>query len=378
LDISEKRISQDGRFLVRVGEERFDVRVSTLPTQNGEKVVMRLLDPRTACVPFERLGFSSQGSKKFQQLIRQPQGMVLVTGPTGSGKSTTLYSAVNSIRSSSINITTIEDPIEYVIEGLNQVQVNKRSGRTFASCLRSILRQDPNVVLVGEIRDAETAEIALTSAQTGHLLLSTLHTNDSLSAVSRLADLGIPAFLIASSLSAVLAQRLVRKLCENCSSPEPLDKDQASLLQSLDLRHMPKLLFAAKGCEKCDGEGYRGRVGIYELLVVDEVLAEAIRSGAQEEVLRDLAIASGMVPLMDDALAKVIKGMTTLEEVVRVVPQSKRKNVACGNCDQLLSPAFRFCPQCATPIGSCVRRNVDLLSPLAGVLNSFDPSTRPI
>lgn len=279
--------------------------------------------------------------------------MILVTGPTGSGKSTTLYSAVNLIRSNTINITTIEDPIEYELAGINQVQVHPKSGRTFAGCLRSMLRQDPDVVLVGEIRDAETAEIALTAAQTGHLLLSTMHTNDSLSAVSRLSDLGIPPFLIASSLSAVLAQRLVRRLCQHCRCSTALSEAQMGALRAFGVGNMPAVFYQPKGCDRCDGTGYDGRVGIYELLIVDETIAGAIRRGAREETLPGLVSAAGMTSMMEDALAKIEKGITSLDEVMRVVPQSKWRRTICGNCHHVLSPAFHFCPRCgksrATP-----------------------------
>jgi type II secretory ATPase GspE/PulE/Tfp pilus assembly ATPase PilB-like protein len=348
LDIAERRVPQDGRFLSRCGEDCYDIRVSTLPTHFGEKVVMRILNPRTASVRFETLGLSPDASAALAELIRLPQGMILVTGPTGSGKSTTLYAALNLIRSGAINITTIEDPIEYVIEGANQVQVDVKAGRTFASCLRSMLRQDPNVVMVGEIRDAETAEIALTGAQTGHLLFSTLHTNDSTSAISRLVDLQVPPFFIASSVNAILAQRLVRKLC-TCRLESPdVTELQAGLL-SMGYKKTPIATYIPQGCEKCDNSGFSGRIGVYELLLLDDRVRQAIRNNMRDEVLRDFATSSGMLLMADDAVNKVLQGVTTLEEVQRVVPCTKRVNPLCSNCDGTLHPSYRFCPHCGTP-----------------------------
>jgi len=345
LDIAERRVPQDGRFLSRRGQECYDIRVSTLPTHFGEKVVMRILDPRAASVPFQKLGFSPDDASALAALVRLPQGMILVTGPTGSGKSTTLYAALNLIRSGAINITTIEDPIEYVIEGANQVQVDIKAGRTFAGCLRSVLRQDPNVVMVGEIRDSETAEIALTAAQTGHLLFSTLHTNDSASAVSRLIDLQIPPFFIASSVNAILAQRLVRKLCRcRIESPE-VGELQAGLL-SMGFKETPIATYIPKGCDKCDHTGFRGRIGVYELLMLDDHIRQAIRNNVRDEVLRDHASSVGMRPMINDAVDKVLQGITTLDEVVRVVPYVKRANFSCSQCNSTLNPRFRYCPFC--------------------------------
>jgi type IV pilus assembly protein PilB len=370
LDIAERRVPQDGRFLSRRGTDSYDIRVSTLPTQFGEKVVMRILDPTAASVPFEALGFSPADSAALSELVRLPQGMILVTGPTGSGKSTTLYAALNLIRSAAINITTIEDPIEYVIEGANQVQVDIKAGRTFAGCLRSMLRQDPNVVMVGEIRDSETAEIALTGAQTGHLLFSTLHTNDSASSVSRLIDLQIPPFFIASSVNAILAQRLVRKLCRcRIESPDVAEL-QAGLL-AMGYKETPLLAYLPRGCDKCDNTGYRGRIGIYELLMFDDHIRQAIRNNVRDEVLRDFATSSGMRPMMDDAVDKVLQGVTTLEEVLRVVPHTRRVNVSCAQCNSNLNPRFRFCPFCGAACQPNLipqEGNYGIAQPLSGTL----------
>jgi type IV pilus assembly protein PilB len=343
MDIAERRSPQDGRFLMRIGDVRLDLRVSTLPTQYGEKVVIRLLNPTAASANFHELGFSQQNSMALAHVLAQPQGMLLVTGPTGSGKSTTLYAALSLLRSPGVNIVTVEDPIEYVLEGVNQVQVNPRAGRTFAACLRSMLRQDPNVIMVGEIRDQETAEIALQASQTGHLVLSTLHTNDSVAAITRLLDLGVPAFLVASSVSAVMAQRLVRKLC-SCSAEVPATPEYAAHMTAARLpaahMHVPR------GCEVCGRTGYKGRVGIYELLPIDEELRAAIRNGKKDDEIRTLARASGMKLMQEDALRKVRVGVTALEEVMRVVPFEENAALHCPACNEGLAPTFAFCPYC--------------------------------
>ena len=267
MDIAERRTPQDGRFMVRLGASSIDMRVSTLPTQYGEKVVMRLLDSAMGIMNLSDLDMPAKVESSLRQVLALPQGMLLVTGPTGSGKSTTLYAALNLIRHTAVNIVTVEDPVEYVLPGINQVHVNNKAGLTFASCLRSILRQDPNVVMIGEIRDKETAEIALKAAQTGHLLLSTLHTNDSLSAITRLLDLGIPAFMIASSVTGILAQRLVRRLCQ-CRQQVPTSVAALERLAGLGMTQPIDSVFAAVGCDACDQTGYRGRIGVYEILVL--------------------------------------------------------------------------------------------------------------
>ncbi len=319
MDIAERRNSQDGRFLVKISELNLDLRVSTLPTHYGEKVVMRLLDPAATRVAFSTLGFGEENAKALNAALSGPQGMVLVTGPTGSGKTTTLYSALNSLRNPTVNIITVEDPIEYKIEGINQVQVNPKAGLTFAGCLRSILRQDPNIIMVGEIRDSETAEIALQAAQTGHMVLSTLHTNDSISAVTRLIDLKAPAFLVASSVSAVVAQRLVRKLC-SCRDAIPMSTDYASRFLAAGIVDFGNKIHQPAGCAHCDNSGFNGRMGIYEVLVLDEQMRAAVRTGMRDEEIRNMARSGGMRLMQEDALEKVKNGLTTLEEVLRVVP----------------------------------------------------------
>jgi type IV pilus assembly protein PilB len=345
MDIAERRISQDGRFLANIGGHQIDLRVSTLPTQYGEKVVIRLLDASAATVAFENLGFSRKNSEQLYQLLAAPQGMILVTGPTGSGKSTTLYSALNFLKSPRVNITTIEDPVEYVIEGVNQVQVNSKAGRTFASCLRSMLRQDPNVVMVGEIRDGETAEIALTAAQTGHLVLSTLHTNDSISAIARLLDLDVPSFLIASSVTAVVAQRLVRKLC-SCRNEAPISREHAFRMRRAGFDRLGDRMYVPVGCTACEKTGYKGRVGIYEVLVLNEQIRSVIREGAKERDMRSFARLAGFEPMGADALVKLNAGVTTLEEILRVVPLQVSQQPTCGDCSQVLCDNFRYCPSC--------------------------------
>jgi type IV pilus assembly protein PilB len=345
MDIAERRAPQDGRFLVKIGGRRIDLRVSTLPTQYGEKVVMRLLEGDAPLQDLAKLGFPQWIEERIRPMLRLPQGMILVTGPTGSGKSTTLYSSLLLIRRPSINIITVEDPVEYAVAGLNQVQVNTKAGLTFASCLRSILRQDPNVIMIGEIRDKETAEIALKAAQTGHLVLSTLHTNDSVSAVTRLLDLGVPGFQIATSLTAIIAQRLIRRLCV-CSKSIPTTPEYASQLVLAGITDPPPFHNAPNGCEICDLTGFKGRIGIYEMLAVDESVRAAIREGGNSDEIRTLARQSGMKLMQEYALEHVRDGLTTLEEVQRVVPFAPVNTISCVSCGRELSPAFLFCPHC--------------------------------
>jgi type IV pilus assembly protein PilB len=345
MDIAERRNPQDGRFLVRIGGRRLDLRVSTLPTQYGEKVVMRLLEGESPLQGFADLGIPPTMVEELTKMLQLPQGMILVTGPTGSGKSTTLYSALNAVRRPSINIITVEDPVEYAVPGLNQVQVNSKAGLTFASCLRSILRQDPNVIMIGEIRDRETAEIAIKAAQTGHLVLSTLHTNDSASAVTRLLDLGIPGFQIASSLTGIIAQRLIRRLC-SCCTVSPAGRDYVSRVLIAGAEVAPENQPFIGGCERCDFSGYRGRIGIYELLKMNDALRVAIRGGGRNEDLRTLARQAGLKLMQEYALERVHDCATTIEEVQRVVPFEAVSIVLCAKCERDLSASFVFCPHC--------------------------------
>jgi type IV pilus assembly protein PilB len=318
MDIAERRAPQDGRLRVTFGQEKRDLRVSTLPTQYGEKVVIRLLDGKSSLVAFQKLGLWEEQAELLTQLLNLPQGMILVTGPTGSGKTTTLYSALNLLSTRNLNIITVEDPVEYQVDGVNQVQVNEKAGRTFAASLRSILRQDPNVIMVGEIRDTETAEIALRAAQTGHMLLSTMHTQDSVSAVARLIELHIPAFLVAASVSAVIAQRLVRKLC-HCRAEVAASREYSDTLREAGVFDDARKMYFPVGCPDCDNVGYLGRVGIYELLFFDETVAEVVRSGGRPAAIRRAARDNGMRSMQEDGLLKANTGITSLEEVTRVV-----------------------------------------------------------
>jgi type IV pilus assembly protein PilB len=345
MDIGERRAPQDGRFMVAIGGNRVDMRVSTLPTQYGEKVVIRLLEATAPVSSLGSLGLPPTLAARLLQALAQPQGMLLITGPTGSGKSTTIYSALNLLRKPSVNVVTVEDPVEYALAGVNQVQVNVRAGLTFAGCLRSILRQDPNVIMIGEIRDLETAEIAMKAAQTGHMVLSTLHTNDSVSAVARLLDLGIPEYLIASSVSAILAQRLVRKLCV-CHGFKDVSKAYAERLTAAGWSNPPPQIAWPKGCTICDYTGYKGRIGIYELLTIDEPIRAILRGSYQPELVRAAARAGGMRKMQEDALEKLQAGITTLDEIIRVVPMEVLADSVFEHCGQRLSALYRFCPYC--------------------------------
>jgi len=319
LDIAEKRIPQDGRIRYSAEGKAFDFRVSTLPTHYGEKTVIRVLKHDQSLLSFSNIGMSGAELQQLSELIEKPQGMIFVTGPTGSGKSSTLFSCLNRIRGKAINITTIENPIEYKLEGINQVQINEKAGVTFAAALRSILRQDPDVILIGEIRDSETAQIAVQASQTGHLVFSTLHTNDAISAVTRLRDLGIPGFLISSSLVGILAQRLVRVLCPDCKRETPLGEEIKARWKSLfGAQPLPRT-FSAPGCENCRGSGYRGRIGIFELVAVNEKMRSMIADNASESDLRRYLKESGFVSLVQDGVRKIESGITSPEELLRVV-----------------------------------------------------------
>lgn len=315
LDIAEKRLPQDGRMSLRVAEHPVDVRVSTLPTQHGERVVLRLLDKQSARLNLQALGMPADILATFETLINKPNGILLVTGPTGSGKTTTLYSGLHRLDRKRLNILTCEDPVEYDLDGVGQTQMNTKIGLTFASGLRSILRQDPDVVLVGEIRDLETAEISVQASLTGHLVLSTLHTNTAVGAVTRLVDMGVEPFLIASSLVGVLAQRLVRRLCPDCKQVMQPDDSQAELLNLA--AHPEATLYQANGCVACDHVGYRGRLGIYELVQIDEGMRTLIHDQASEDLLNKQARKSSK-SLMQNGFERVLMGETTLDEVFRV------------------------------------------------------------
>jgi general secretion pathway protein E len=313
LDIAEKRLPQDGRITLRLAGRQVDVRVSTLPTTHGERLVLRLLDKGNALIGLERLGMAEDIRTRFVSLLTQPHGILLVTGPTGSGKSTTLYAALQTMDCERQNIVTVEDPVEYDLPGVAQIQVNPRIELDFARALRAILRQDPDVILIGEIRDVETARIAVQASLTGHLVLATLHTNDAASAITRLVDMGIEPFLLASSIRGVLAQRLVRRLCPTCRSPHPAGDSERALIGP----DCPDTLWQAAGCAACGHTGYQGRGGIYELLTVDAEAARLIHDDAGEAALRTHARRGGARGLREDGLRLLAEGATTVEELLR-------------------------------------------------------------
>jgi len=319
LNIAERRIPQDGRFTIKMEGKQIDVRMSSIPTIYGENVVLRLLNASSAVLSLEDLGFSKENLVKFDKLIQRPHGIVLVTGPTGSGKTTTLYASLNKINTVEKNIITIEDPVEYKLPGIRQIQINPKVDLTFASGLRSILRQDPDVIMVGEMRDHETAEIAIQSALTGHLVFSTLHTNDAPGAVTRMIDMGVEPFLVSSSVIAVLAQRLVRKICPECKEKYIPTKEE---LEDIGINVSEKLEFyRGKGCPKCMTTGYKGRIGIYELMIPDEKIRNAVIAKSSTDNIRKLALASGMITLKADGIQKIKQGLTTVEEVLRVTEE---------------------------------------------------------
>jgi general secretion pathway protein E len=315
LDIAEKRLPQDGRISVRVGGKEVDVRVSTIPASNGERVVMRLLDKQEGRKSLEHLGMRQQAVDSMRQLLTRPHGIILVTGPTGSGKSTTLYAGLDQLNDSSRNILTVEDPIEYDVEGVGQTQVNSKANMTFAKGLRAILRQDPDVVMVGEIRDYETADIAVQASLTGHLVLSTLHTNTAIGAITRLANMGVQPYLLSNSIAGLVAQRLVRVLCQTCKTPHAPDTYERQFL-GLD-SESEATIYRAEGCEACSFEGYRGRQGIYEIIVVDDGMRELIHNGASEPEMEKQARMSSE-GIRDNGRAKILAGMTTIDEILRV------------------------------------------------------------
>jgi len=320
LDIAIKRKPQDGKAQVRSGGKTYDLRVSTLPTSYGEKVTIRILDPSTAALNPEDLGFSEMDLKHLMEAIHRPQGIILVTGPTGSGKSSTLYACLNRLKSPEVNIVTVEDPVEYDVAGINQVQINPAAGITFAEGLRSILRQDPDIVMVGEIRDSETAVIAFQAAQTGHLVLSTLHTNDAPSAVIRLLDLGIDPFLISASLITVIGQRLVRRICPVCKVSDSLPPEQMEAIRPY-LGQNPSFVFwKGAGCESCQFTGYSGRVGIFEVLMITTDLRKKISTHISAVELKEAAEAEGFRTLTMDGVQKALLGLTTIDEVFRTAP----------------------------------------------------------
>ena len=321
MNIAEKRLPQDGRIEVKIGDKNIDIRVSTIPIAFGERVVLRLLDKTSILLQVSDLGMPRERLKEFDGLIHSPYGIILVTGPTGSGKTTTLYAALSTINTTDVNIITIEDPIEYQLEGVGQIQVNPKIDLTFANGLRSIVRQDPDVILVGEIRDLETAEIAIQSALTGHLVFSTLHTNDSASAVTRLIDMGIEPFLVTSSVIAILAQRLVRTLCSACKEAYIPDEESLQNIGIASDMIGGKTIYRGAGCSSCLKTGYRGRTGIFEMMFLSDTVKNLILRTSDANAIKRTAVEQGMVTLRQDGAKKVLAGVTTIEEVFRVTQQ---------------------------------------------------------
>jgi len=352
MDIAEKRLPQDGRLRSAAEDgTEVDFRVSTLRTLFGEKVVMRVLDHRKGVPALEEIGMSAAALEELRGFLRHQHGMILVVGPTGSGKTTTLSSSLREVQSEKTNIITIEDPIEYQIPGVNQTQINDKIKLTFASALRSILRQDPDVILLGEIRDGETAKIAMQAAQTGHLVLSTLHTDDAPSVVTRLADIGAEPFVIASALVGVVAQRLVRRLCVHCRrqyTPPP-EVLRALNIAEADAASIP--FYKAVGCDQCNHTGYRGRIGIYEVMRITDKLRRLIAARVTEDQIRDTAVSGGMITLGEDGLAKVKSGVTTPEELLRVVTEVREMRTLCGQCGTAVGVDFNACPNCGKRLG---------------------------
>jgi type IV pilus assembly protein PilB len=346
LDIAERRLPQDGSVRVTVEGSEADLRISIIPLQHGEKAVIRVLDTSSRSLELEGIGLAPDDLKKVKGLIERHRGMVVVTGPTGSGKTTSLYGILSRIKSPTTNIVTVEDPVEYHYPGLNQMQVNADIGLTFAAGLRSILRQDPDIILVGEIRDAETAEIACRAALTGHLVFTTLHTNDAPSTITRLLDIGVAPYLVSSVLIGIIAQRLVRTVCGNCKHPARPD---ASGVVGLGLSAVSLAggnFMAGKGCVKCQETGYKGRTGVFETLAMNQRIRDLILRQATEEDIRLAAQESGMRSLVQDGLDKAKEGITTVEELGRVLEVSEHASISCPGCGRLLNSEYRFCPTC--------------------------------
>ena len=389
MDIAEKRVPQDGRIRASTDEgQEFDLRVSTLRTIFGEKLVLRILDHRKGVPPLEELGLSAAALEHMRLFLRHQHGILLVVGPTGSGKTTTLCSALAALRSERTNIITIEDPVEYQIQGVNQTQINPKINLTFANALRSILRQDPDVMLVGEIRDQETASIAMQAAQTGHLVLSTLHTDNAPSCVTRLTDIGIEPYVTASALIGVIAPRLMRRLCANCKRPYTPESETLRAMSVTEAETSTLTFYRAVGCEQCNQTGYRGRVGIYEIMPVTDDLRRQIAQKGVEPRLRAAALAAGMISLGEDGLMKVKAGVTTPQELLRIVTEVReikatcpgcgmsmardfvacpgcghRVGGGCPNCHRSMEPDWKFCPYCAKTSGTTSRSRARKLAP---------------
>jgi len=349
MDIAERRLPQDGRIKVKAKHFTADLRVSTLPTFYGEKAVIRILNKNDAFLALGELGFSGDNLSMLRSFIKRPQGMLLITGPTGSGKTSTLYACMGEIRSDEANLITVEDPVEYELPGVNQVQINEKVGLTFPYVLRSILRQDPNVLMIGEIRDHDTAEIALQAALTGHLVLATVHTNDAASAIMRLGDLGIPDFMVASSVMGIIAQRLVRVICPECKEEYLPNPDLLARI-GLTQKDLPFKFYRGAGCNKCNYTGFKGRTAIEEILPLGYKIRELIHNKGNVDNIRNAAVATGMSTLGYSGLEKIRKGITTIEEVLRAVYQKEELTTICPNCGKAVSLDFRDCPFCEHPL----------------------------
>jgi type IV pilus assembly protein PilB len=349
MDIAEKRLPQDGRVAIKVGQKSLDLRVSTVPGSYGEKVVIRLLDSSKVKSSLEEMGLESSELANMKNLIERPQGIVLVTGPTGAGKTSTLYGMLQTLHSVERNITTIEDPVEYELPGINQTAVQDKIGLTFGGMLRALLRQDPDVIMLGEMRDAETTNIALQASITGHLVLSTMHTGNAIATVTRLRNIGVPSYVIASAVNGILAQRLVRTICQHCKKPTPATEADVARLGSLT--NMARLqTFAGAGCVMCNGTGYKGRTAVFEILTFTPAIRALVSSDATEVELRREALASGMNTLLQAALAKVNAGKTTLAELFRVIELDEVDNGSedeCPSCGAVTEPDYLACPACA-------------------------------
>lgn len=351
MDIAEKRVPQDGRIKIRIDGRDVDLRISVLPIQFGESIVIRILDIQTAVLDMGSIGLSARDDKRVKSFIERPQGLVLITGPTGSGKTLTLYAIINHIKSEAINIISLEDPIEYELTGMKQVSVNEKTGLTFAYGLRSVLRQDPDVIMVGEMRDTETANIAVQASLTGHLVLSTLHTNTAVAAIMRLRDMGVESYLIASAVNGIVAQRLLRRLCDKCKVPYTPENEELARL-GLDKSSIKKIRFyTGKGCYFCNKTGYRGRIGAFEVMVVDKLARELIADDATEEEILKSTLDSGMRYMSQDGIDKVKQGLTSIEEVLRVLYVKEEKGVrVCRNCSESVRLEFLNCPYCGFAI----------------------------
>ena len=360
LDIAEKRAPQDGRLMLQIGNRRVDMRVSTLPVAHGEKAVLRVVNQNTRMVGLDDLGFQADDLERFRRYLKRPQGIVLVTGPTGSGKTTLLYAALREIQHETLNIVTVEDPVEILMPGINQVQVDEKGKKSFPTALRAILRQDPDVVMIGEIRDKETAQIAFRASVTGHLVLSTVHTNDAAGAVTRLIDLGLEPFMVASSLVGVVSVRLVRKLCPHCRESYEAGAASLNRFGSSQGDKGSVTLQRGRGCKRCLETGYHGRTGIFEVLDVSDAIRGLILSNSSDHAVRQAAIEGGMRSIGEDGLKKVLSGQTTLEEVTRSVYLEEQTAKFCPRCKTVLIQGYAYCTKCGDFVGehceSCRRR----------------------